>query len=236
MTDINIRPFSGLQPYEPTWQAMQSFTDHRNADTFDEIWLLEHPSVFTQGLAGKAEHVLNPHDIPIVQTDRGGQITYHGPGQLMLYLLLDLNRLNIKTRQFVRTIEQTVIDYLGSLGISAEGRVDAPGIYVGDKKIASIGLRVRRGYSYHGIAFNIDTDLTPFSYINPCGFQGLRMTSLKNLAPHITQNQVKTEIITYFLKNFGYNQAHVSDPSARLTGSISREKGVMEKTSGVYSS
>ena len=220
MTDIVIRSFDALQPYETTWQAMRAFTERRDAQTTDEIWLLEHPPVFTQGLAGKAEHVLNPHDIPVVQTDRGGQVTYHGPGQLMLYLLLDLNRLKISTRPFVRKIEQSVIDYLADLGITAAGQVDAPGIYVDAMKIGSIGLRVRRGHSYHGLALNIAMDLTPFSYINPCGFQGLPMVTLADKAPRITLANVKIEIIPYFLSNFGYNQPHLKTDREPLESTL----------------
>lgn len=220
MTDLTIRSFDALQPYEATWHAMRAFTERRDAHTTDEIWLLEHPPVFTQGLAGKAEHILNPHDIPIVQTDRGGQVTYHGPGQLMVYLLLDLNRLKINTRPFVRKIEHSVIDYLADLGVTAAGQVDAPGIYIGPLKIGSIGLRVRRGYSYHGLALNVDMDLTPFSYINPCGFQGLKMVTLKDKAPHVTLAEVKTEIIPSFLRNFGYNQPHLTTDREPLESTL----------------
>ncbi|CAN7948470.1 unnamed protein product, partial [Ixodes hexagonus] len=141
--------------------------------------LLEHLPVFTQGLAGKPEHVLNPHEIPLIQTDRGGQITYHGPGQLMAYLLCDLNRLGLSTHAFVRTIESTIVEFLQQWGISAKGKEEAPGVYVEEAKICSIGLRVRKGLSYHGLAFNIAMDLTPFSYINPCGFKGLEMTQVR---------------------------------------------------------
>src|SRR3990167_7390515 len=147
-------------------KKMQEFTDSRDENTPDEIWLLEHPPVFTQGLAGKPEHILNPHAIPVVQTDRGGQVTYHGPGQLVVYTLIDLKRKHLHTREFVRTLEKCVIDVLSELSIAAVSKCDAPGVYVNNEKICSIGLRVRKGCSYHGIAFNIDMDLTPFSYIN----------------------------------------------------------------------
>ncbi len=185
---------------------MRTFTDTRTPETLDELWLLEHPPVFTQGLAGKPEHVINPHEIPIVQTDRGGQVTYHGPGQLMAYLLFDLKRLGLNTRAFVRLIEQTVVDYLGSHDIKAAAKIDAPGVYVNDTKICSIGLRVRSGFSYHGLAFNVAMDLKPFTYINPCGFKGLAMSQVRDYLPHISLNTVKHELIPYFIKNFGYNK------------------------------
>lgn len=210
MNDVIIRQFSATQHYHDTWAAMKAFTTQRGAATPDEIWLLEHFPVFTQGLAGKAEHVLNPHNIPIVQTDRGGQVTYHGPGQLMAYLLLDNKRLGLLTRAFVRTIEQIIIDYLKSLHIDAHGKEGAPGVYVEEAKICSIGLRVRRGFSYHGLAFNVDLDLTPFSYINPCGFKGLTMTQVKARAPDITVALVTQDIIPYFLNHFGYNYPYIT--------------------------
>jgi lipoyl(octanoyl) transferase len=209
MPDIIIRQYHSPQPYQTTWEAMQQFTQHRHADTTDEIWLMAHLPVFTQGLAGKAEHVLNPHDIPVVQTDRGGQVTYHGPGQLMAYLLFDLKRLGLSTRTFVRTIEQTIVAYLQAQGITAAANPEAPGVYVNGAKICSIGLRVRNGYSYHGLAFNIDMDLTPFSFINPCGFKDLAMTQLRDFLGSIDLNIVMHDLIPYFLNNFRYNQPHV---------------------------
>lgn len=175
----------GLVEYEPTWRAMQALTDARGADTPDELWLLEHPPVFTQGQAGKPEHVLQVTDIPIVPIDRGGQVTYHGPGQLVGYLMVDLSRRKLGVREFVRRIEQSLIDLLAELGITAYGKVDAPGVYVNtagvEAKIASLGLRIRNGKSYHGLALNVAMDLTPFSYINPCGYAGLAVTQLKDL-------------------------------------------------------
>lgn len=175
----------GLVEYEPTWRAMQALTDARGADTPDELWLLEHPPVFTQGQAGKPEHVLQVTDIPIVPIDRGGQVTYHGPGQLVGYLMVDLSRRKLGVREFVRRIEQSLIDLLAELGITAYGKVDAPGVYVHtdgmEAKIASLGLRIRNGKSYHGLALNVAMDLTPFSYINPCGYAGLAVTQLKDL-------------------------------------------------------
>jgi len=171
----------GLVDYEPTWRAMQAFTDARTAETPDELWLLEHPPVFTQGQAGKPEHVLQVTNIPIVPIDRGGQVTYHGPGQLVGYLMVDLSRKKLGVREFVRRIEQSVIDLLAEMDIEAYGKVDAPGVYVAESKIASLGLRIRNGKSYHGLALNVDMDLTPFSYINPCGYAGLQVTQLANL-------------------------------------------------------
>ena len=168
----------GRQDYQTTWQAMRDFTSTRTDDTPDEVWLLEHHPVFTQGQNGKPEHVLNPGTIPIVQTDRGGQVTYHGPGQLMAYLLIDLKRKSLHVREFVTAIEDSVIAMLQQFNITAEAKRDAPGVYINGDKICSIGLRIRRGNSYHGIAFNINMDLEPFQRINPCGFSQLRMTQL----------------------------------------------------------
>jgi len=173
----------GQVEYLPTWRAMQAFTQARDENTPDEIWMLEHPPVFTQGRAGKAEHVLAPGDIPVVQVDRGGQVTYHGPGQLVGYLLIDLRRKKITIRGLVDAIEQSIIAVLGHYGIEATHRCDAPGVYVGAAKIASLGMRVQRGCSYHGLALNLDCDLGPFSRINPCGYQGLEMTRLCDLLP-----------------------------------------------------
>lgn len=206
MSKLIIRQFTDCLDYETTWQAMRQFTDHRDENTPDELWLLEHFPVFTQGQAGKAEHILNPNNIPVVQTDRGGQVTYHGPGQLIAYTLFDIQRLGISTRSLVRTIEQVVIDCLAELNIQAEAREDAPGIYVERAKICSIGLRVRRGCAYHGIAFNIDMDLTPFSYINPCGYRGLKMTQIRDFVPAVTLANIRQKIIPLFLRHFRYNQ------------------------------
>ena len=173
----------GLADYSTTFAAMKSFTDNREADTPDELWLLQHPAVFTQGQAGKAEHLLAPGDIPIIQVDRGGQVTYHGPGQWVLYLLVDLHRRQMGVRTLVNLIEASVVEVLASYGITAQGRPEAPGVYVGDDKIASLGLRVRRGCSYHGLALNVDMDLEPFTRINPCGYEGLKVTSMAQLLP-----------------------------------------------------
>lgn len=170
--------FWGLQPYGPIWQQMRSFTNQRSAETADELWLVQHPPVFTQGQAGRAEHLLDPGDIPVVQTDRGGQVTFHGPGQLVAYPLLDLRRRHLGVRDLVTLLEQTVIVFLANWNIKAEARPDAPGVYVEGRKIASLGLRVRRGCSFHGVSLNVNMDLTPFLRINPCGYNGLQMTQL----------------------------------------------------------
>lgn len=171
----------GLVEYKPTWDAMKKFTAERTPDTRDEIWLVQHPPTYTQGLAGLPEHLLNPTDIPVIKIDRGGQITYHGPGQIVAYLLLDLRRWKLNVRELVNRMEQAVVDVLGEYGVAAQGRVDAPGVYVGDAKIASLGLKIRHGCCYHGLALNVDMNLTPFSHINPCGYQGLRVTQCVEL-------------------------------------------------------
>lgn len=171
----------GRQAYEPVWQAMRDFTDNRDGRASDELWLVEHDPVFTQGLAGRPEHLLDPGDIPVIQTDRGGQITYHGPGQVVAYPLLDLERRGVSVRCLVDRLEQAVIDVLAGQGLSGARREGAPGVFIDGAKIASIGLKVRKGLTYHGLAFNIDMDLSPFSLINPCGFAGQPMTDLARL-------------------------------------------------------
>ena len=171
----------GLVAYEPTWRAMQTFTAQRDAATPDEIWLLQHPPIFTLGQAGKPEHLLHHSDIPLLNIDRGGQITYHAPGQLVAYLLIDLKRRNISVRELVSRMEQAVIDLLDALGVHAQRRADAPGVYVQAAKIAALGLRIRHGCSYHGLALNVDMDLTPFGFINPCGYAGLAVTQTRDL-------------------------------------------------------
>ena len=171
----------GLVDYLPTWQAMQAFTDQRDAYTPDELWVVEHPPVYTLGMAGKPEHVLRQTQIPLVNTDRGGQVTYHGPGQLVVYLLIDFKRLGVGVRELVRRIEQSLVDTLAGYGVEAHGDDKAPGVYVGQEKVASLGLRIKNGAVYHGLSLNVDMDLTPFSWINPCGYAGLVVTQLKNL-------------------------------------------------------
>ena len=171
----------GRRPYGPVWQAMRTLTDERDAETPDQFWLVEHDPVFTQGQAGKPEHLLMPGDIPVVATDRGGQVTYHGPGQVVLYPLLDVRRARLGVRDLVTALEQAVIALLAGHGVTAHARPDAPGVYVGEAKIASLGLRIRRGASFHGVALNVDGDLSPFSRINPCGYAGMAMTRLADL-------------------------------------------------------
>lgn len=171
----------GVQDYTSVWEAMQSFTRERSTDTPDELWLLQHHPVFTQGQAGKAEHILDAHSVPVVQSDRGGQVTYHGPGQLVVYFLLDVRRRGIGVRDLVDLIEQSVLEVLRSYGIAGELRRSAPGVYVDGRKIAALGLRIRKGCSLHGLSFNIDMDLGPFGWINPCGYEGLEATQLADL-------------------------------------------------------
>ncbi|MCE8019781.1 lipoyl(octanoyl) transferase LipB [Halomonas sp. MCCC 1A11036] len=171
----------GRRPYLPVWQAMRELTDGRDGTTPDQFWLVEHDPVFTQGQAGKPEHLLMPGDIPVVQTDRGGQVTYHGPGQVVLYPLLDVRRCGIGVRELVTALERAVIELLAEYGIEAHARPDAPGVYVGEAKIASLGLRIRRGASFHGVALNVNGDLAPFQRINPCGYAGMAMTRLADL-------------------------------------------------------
>ncbi len=193
-TPVIVRQL-GLRPYTATWQAMRDFTDQRDADSLSEIWLLEHPPVFTQGQAGRAEHVLDPGDIPVVRSDRGGQVTYHGPGQLIAYLLLDLKAVNRGIRALVTDMEQAVIGLLAEHGIPARARVDAPGVYVDEGKIAALGLRVRRGYTYHGLALNLDLDLAPFGRINPCGHAGQPVTRLKDLGVNLSPEQAGQQLV-----------------------------------------
>ena len=189
-----VRRELGLVDYEPTLRAMKEFTDTRNSETPDQLWLLQHPRIFTQGQAGKAEHVLAPGDIPVIQVDRGGQVTYHGPGQWVLYLMIDLRRRHWGVRDLVDTIERSIVMLLAEYGIEAAPRPEAPGVYVAGEKIASLGLRVRRGCSYHGLALNVDMDLEPFGRINPCGHAGLEVTSMARLlAPEIPDMNVVGE-------------------------------------------
>jgi lipoyl(octanoyl) transferase len=194
----------GQVPYASTWQQMQDFTNSRDDQTADEIWLLEHAPVFTQGQAGKAEHVLNAGDIPVVQADRGGQVTYHGPGQLVVYLLLNLRRKSLGVRDLVDLMEQSVVELLGEHGIEAYPRPDAPGVYVGDAKICSLGLRVRRGCSFHGLALNLDMDMEPFLRINPCGYAGMAMTQLASLVPGLDVAEAVRRMGDILIKKIGY--------------------------------
>ncbi len=196
----------GLVDYEATWQAMQRFTAARTADTRDEIWLLQHPPTYTQGQAGKPEHLLNPTAIPVVKIDRGGQITYHGPGQIVMYLLLDLRRWKINVRELVRLMEQSVIALLADHGVAAQGSDDAPGVYVDSAKIAALGLKIRNGCCYHGLSFNVDMDLAPFANINPCGYQGLRVTQCIELGITTPLEELQGELVRHFVHGL---QAHV---------------------------
>lgn len=184
----------GLVAYQPTWEAMKTFTAARSRETQDEIWLLQHPPTYTQGQAGLAEHLLDAHGIPVVQIDRGGQITYHGPGQIVAYLLLDLRRWKINVRELVRLMEQSAINVLAEHGITAVGRKDAPGIYVGDAKIGALGLKIRNGCCYHGLSLNVDMDTAPFSYINPCGYRGLRVTQMKDFGVETTPDEIEQRL------------------------------------------
>ena len=193
----------GRQPYAPVWRAMQRFTDTRGEETVDELWLVEHDPVFTLGQAGKPEHVLAPGDIPVLHVDRGGQVTYHGPGQIVLYPLLDLRRLWVGVREYVCRIEQAIIDTLDEWNIGAQRRDGAPGVYVGGAKVAALGIRVRRGCSFHGLAFNIGMDLEPFHRINPCGYQGLQVTSLRDLGGPSGMDAVKPVLLDHIARQFG---------------------------------
>lgn len=194
----------GRRDYEPLWQSMQQHTDERDPDTPDEIWFTEHPPVFTLGLAGSREHLLAPGDIPVVHIDRGGQVTYHGPGQLMIYPLIDIRRAGIGVRRLVCALETAVIRMVAPFGIEAAGRRDAPGVYVAGRKLASIGLRIRRGASYHGMALNVDMDLEPFSRINPCGYQGLEMTDLARLGGPSDLDRVADLLLAPLCEELGF--------------------------------
>ncbi|MCC5042018.1 MULTISPECIES: lipoyl(octanoyl) transferase LipB [Xanthomonas] len=193
----------GMQDYVPVWRAMQRFTDTRDEHTGDELWVVEHAPVFTLGQAGKPEHVLAPGEIPVLQVDRGGQVTYHGPGQLVVYPLLDLRRLKIGVRDYVCKIEQALIDTLDEWNIVAERRDGAPGVYVGGAKIAALGIRVRRGCTFHGLSFNVAMDLEPFHRINPCGYQGLQVTSVLDLGGPSGMDAVKAVLLDQLARQFG---------------------------------
>lgn len=195
---------SGLCDWQSVSDAMHHYTDQRDDQSRDEIWLVEHPPVFTQGQAGKAEHLLMPGDIPVVQSDRGGQVTYHGPGQQVMYVLIDVKRRKLGVRQLVTFLEETVIATLAEFGVSARARADAPGVYVGEEKICSLGLRIRKGCSFHGLALNVAMDLSPFLRINPCGYAGMSMTQLKHFQPEVTTEQVRAPLVSAFARLAGY--------------------------------
>ncbi|MFT4809185.1 MAG: lipoyl(octanoyl) transferase [Paraglaciecola sp.] len=195
----------GLQAYLPIWQAMQDFTDNRDAETADEIWLVEHQAVFTQGQAGKEEHILMPGDIPVVKVDRGGQVTYHGPGQQMMYVLLNLKRNKLGVRTLVTALEECVVNTLKEYAINAYPKADAPGVYVNAKKICSIGLRIRKGCSFHGLALNVNMDLSPFQRINPCGYAGLEMIDCAQLDGPNTLAEAGTKLTDHLSALLGIN-------------------------------
>jgi lipoyl(octanoyl) transferase len=194
----------GRQNYVPLWKKMQSFTDGRDESTPDEIWFCEHPPVFTLGLNAAEEHLLMPGDIEVVQIDRGGQVTYHGPGMLMVYPLIDIRRANIGVRTLVTALEQSVVDVAAEFGVDAAARPEAPGVYADGAKVASVGLRIRRGASFHGMALNVDMDLEPFSRINPCGYQGLEMTDLKRLGIGLGLEGTAERLLPPFLRHLGF--------------------------------
>ena len=200
---LNVRRL-GRQPYEPVWRAMSAFTDNRSAETTDELWVLEHDPVFTLGQAGKMEHVLMPGEIPVVPVDRGGQVTYHGPGQIVAYPLIDLRRVGVGVRELVNRIEQAIIDTLEHWNIEAVRREGAPGVYVADAKVAALGLRVRRGCSFHGLAFNVNMNLEPFHRINPCGYKGLAVTQVLDLGGPSRLSDVEDVLIGEFCRQFGF--------------------------------
>lgn len=200
---VIIRNFE-LVDYQAIWQAMQQFTNQRDETTVDEIWCTEHPAVFTQGQNGKPEHIIDPGNIPVIHADRGGQVTYHGPGQLMVYTLVDLKRKKLNVREMVTILEQSVIQLLADYQIEAKAKCEAPGVYVDNKKICSVGLRIRRGCSYHGLALNVAMDLSPFSRINPCGFKQLEMTMLALLEPTANIHTVRARLADHLISNLGY--------------------------------
>lgn len=192
----------GRQDYEPVWRKMQEFTAERDAETEDEIWILQHEPVFTQGMNGKPEHILNRNNIPVVEIDRGGQVTYHGPGQLIVYCLIDLKRKKFGIRQMVTALESAVINFLGHKNIQALARKDAPGVYVDNAKIAALGLRVKRGCSYHGLSINVDMDMSPFKQINPCGYEGLAVTQLKDLGVKESFTEIEQQVLAEICQQF----------------------------------
>jgi lipoyl(octanoyl) transferase len=203
----------GRQDYEPVWKAMHKFTDERTEEDVDQIWLVEHNPVFTQGQAGKAEHVLNAGDIPVIQSDRGGQVTYHGPGQLVAYFLINIRRKKFGVRDLVTHIENLVINTLKAYNIDSSARPDAPGVYVDGKKICSLGLRIRRGCSFHGLALNVDMDLSPFLRINPCGYQGMEMAQVSQLGGPSELENVEQQLIQELVELLGYDQVDIQATS-----------------------
>lgn len=203
----------GKQDYAPVWQDMHQFTDQRNDLTPDEVWLVEHNPVFTQGQAGKQEHLLNTGDIPVVQSDRGGQVTYHGPGQIVAYFLINLRRKKLGVRELVTHIENIIIETLATFDIDSTARADAPGVYVGAKKICSLGLRIRKGCSFHGLALNVNMDLTPFLRINPCGYAGMEMVQVKDVNGPNNINEVEIVLMKKITELLGYDQVEYTTES-----------------------
>ena len=203
----------GRQDYEPVWKAMHKFTDERTEEDLDQVWLVEHNPVFTQGQAGKAEHVLNAGDIPVIQSDRGGQVTYHGPGQLVAYFLINIRRKKFGVRDLVTHIENLVIKTLKAYNINSTARPDAPGVYVDGKKICSLGLRIRRGCSFHGLALNVGMDLSPFLRINPCGYQGMEMAQVSQLGGPSELESVEQQLIQELVELLGYDQVDIQATS-----------------------
>jgi lipoyl(octanoyl) transferase len=197
----------GEKPYVKTWQTMKSFTDSRDECAADEIWFVQHPPVYTLGQAGKVEHLLTPGDIPVVHSDRGGQVTYHGPGQLVCYLLLDVRRLQLGVRGLVTAIEKSIVHLINSYGVAAESKPEAPGVYVDGKKLAALGLRIRKGCSYHGLSLNVDMDLGPFLNINPCGFKGLEVVDMKGLGIDRPMTEIMEELTDILIRQIGYDVA-----------------------------
>ena len=195
----------GEKPYAETWQAMKSFTDSRDECAADEFWFVQHPPVYTLGQAGKVEHLLRPGDIPIVHSDRGGQVTYHGPGQLVCYLLLDIRRLQLGVRDLGTAIEQSIVQLINSYGVAAEAKPEAPGVYVDGRKLAALGLRIRKGRSYHGLSLNVDMDLGPFSNINPCGIEGLEVVDMKRLGIDRPMAKIMEELTDILVQQIGYD-------------------------------
>ena len=204
MSSLLVRQL-GVQEYEPVWRKMQQFTAERDSETIDEIWLLQHPPVFTQGLNGKPEHILNKGNIPVVEIDRGGQVTYHGPGQLVVYCLLDLKRNKLGVRQVVSALETAVIEYLAEEDIQALARKDAPGVYVNDAKVSALGLRVKGGCCYHGLSLNIDMDMAPFKQINPCGYKDLDVTQLKDLGINYAMADVEKSLLKQLVRLLSFD-------------------------------
>ncbi len=202
----------GRRAYDDVWQAMRAFTDSRDDKTTDELWIVEHPHVYTLGQAGKPEHILDAGEVPIVRSDRGGQVTYHGPGQVVIYLLFDIRRLSVNVRELVGGIETAVINLLDEYSLAGNTRQGAPGVYIGEDKIAALGLRIRRGCSYHGLSLNVDPDLTFFSRINPCGYEGLAVTSLAALGVKADAAQVAENMARQLADHFGYDAVSFAAP------------------------